>query len=361
MATSAPQLPAPKFSICLPTLNARAFLEERLESILTQTLTNWELIVCDSHSTDGTWEYLSQWAHDPRVHLHRVPKEGLYAGWNECLKRATGKYVYIATADDTCTPELLERLAEPMDGNENIAVAYCGYRAIDGHGQELTLRRTTFQKFIEPWMDARHDVDGRALFLVTCAFDHNWGSVTGFAFRRALLERTGLFRTDMGMNADCEWALRTLLASPLVAFIPGRLATWRLHETQASRDWGMEDARLCRDSMRDLLNDAQAGLPEAWKTVPGWREQLMLKREWSYEELSSLFRFVARSNPRRFLAQCWRVGKQDPRLFFHQLFRLFAFPPMPTSSWEAHAQHLLATFPCDWPPASISPADRPSF
>ncbi len=50
----------PLVSICLPTLNARRFLEPRMESILAQTLTDWELIVCDSYSNDGTWEYFQQ-------------------------------------------------------------------------------------------------------------------------------------------------------------------------------------------------------------------------------------------------------------------------------------------------------------
>ena len=73
----------PVVSICLPTLNARAFLKERIDSILEQTLTGWELIVCDSFSNDGTWEYLQQYNGDPRFRLYQVPREGLYAGWNE--------------------------------------------------------------------------------------------------------------------------------------------------------------------------------------------------------------------------------------------------------------------------------------
>jgi len=59
----------PIVSICLPTLNARRYLAPRMESILTQTRTDWELIVCDSYSDDGTWEYLQQFKDDSRVRL----------------------------------------------------------------------------------------------------------------------------------------------------------------------------------------------------------------------------------------------------------------------------------------------------
>ena len=109
----------PLVSICLPTLNARRFLEPRMQTILAQTLADWELIVCDSFSDDGTWEYFQQFKHDPRVRLYQVPKEGLYAGWNECLRRCRGEYVYIATADDTCKPELLEKMVGALGKTES--------------------------------------------------------------------------------------------------------------------------------------------------------------------------------------------------------------------------------------------------
>jgi glycosyltransferase involved in cell wall biosynthesis len=109
----------PLVSICLPTLNARRFLEPRMQTILAQTLADWELIVCDSFSSDGTWEYFQQFKQDPRVRLYQVPKEGLYAGWNECLRRCRGEYVYIATADDTCKPELLEKMVAALGKAES--------------------------------------------------------------------------------------------------------------------------------------------------------------------------------------------------------------------------------------------------
>jgi glycosyltransferase involved in cell wall biosynthesis len=90
-----------------------------MQTILSQTLADWELIVCDSFSSDGTWEYFQQFKQDPRVRLYQVPKEGLYAGWNECLRRCRGEYVYIATADDTCKPELLEKMVAALGKTES--------------------------------------------------------------------------------------------------------------------------------------------------------------------------------------------------------------------------------------------------
>lgn len=102
-------------SICLPSLNGRSFLKDRLNSIMAQTLTDWELIVCDSYSDDGSWEFLQQFADDGRIRLYQVPRAGLYAGWNECLKRCRGEYVYIATVDDTCEATFLEKMVGALE------------------------------------------------------------------------------------------------------------------------------------------------------------------------------------------------------------------------------------------------------
>src|SRR5690348_5094098 len=105
----------PLISICVPNLNKRRFLEERMEALLAQTFTDWEMIVCDSYSDDGSWEFLEKFKTDPRIRLYQVPRAGLYAGWNECLQRSRGTYINIATSADTAVPTLFEKLVEPLE------------------------------------------------------------------------------------------------------------------------------------------------------------------------------------------------------------------------------------------------------
>ena len=67
----------PLVSICLPNLNARPFLEERFHTILGQTLQDWELFVYDSHSDDGSWELIQDFAKkDARIRILQGPREG---------------------------------------------------------------------------------------------------------------------------------------------------------------------------------------------------------------------------------------------------------------------------------------------
>src|SRR5438132_5350203 len=94
----------PLISICMPHLNSQPFTEERMQTILNQTIRDWELIVVDSDSNDGSREILENCASsDPRIRLIQGPRDGIYTNLNRALKLSKGEYVYIAMSDDTMT------------------------------------------------------------------------------------------------------------------------------------------------------------------------------------------------------------------------------------------------------------------
>src|ERR1700747_2800360 len=99
-------------SIILPNLNTPLpFLKERVRSILAQTNTNWECIIVDGFSDNGSWEYLVEIAaKDKRFILNQFKKEGIYKAWNCGIELAKGEYIYIATSDDTMEPNCIEEL-----------------------------------------------------------------------------------------------------------------------------------------------------------------------------------------------------------------------------------------------------------
>src|SRR5262249_28527342 len=124
-------------SVCLPSLNTFPFLEERVSTILGQTFVDWELIVIDSYSDDGSWEFFQKLAHtDSRVAISQAPR-GLYQSWNACIERAQGKYIYFATSDDTMAPDCLEKLASALEEHVDCDVAACPLTAIGGDGKPL--------------------------------------------------------------------------------------------------------------------------------------------------------------------------------------------------------------------------------
>src|SRR5438128_6808236 len=130
---------APKVSLLLPSLNARRFLEPRVDSLLKQTFADWEAIVLDSQSTDGSWEFFQSVAeNDSRFRPYQIPREGLYAALNRGLELATGEFLHIATADDSMSPEFLTEMLEALARCSKAGIAACDVLLIDRNGNELS-------------------------------------------------------------------------------------------------------------------------------------------------------------------------------------------------------------------------------
>src|SRR3954471_8256298 len=101
----------PLLSIGLSVYNGEPFIREALDSLLSQTFRDFELIVSDNASTDGTSEICEAYAaRDSRVRYYRNEKN-MGAGWNtrRVFSLARGQYFKWAACDDICAPEFLER------------------------------------------------------------------------------------------------------------------------------------------------------------------------------------------------------------------------------------------------------------
>lgn len=130
-----------KVSILLPCFNGQPFLRECIESLLKQTHSNWQAIVLDSYSTDGSWQFLrSVAAGDSRFQLYQIPRDGLYAALNRGIQLATGEFLHIATADDKIRPEFLETLLDLLGACPEAGIAACDVRLINRDGGDLTAK-----------------------------------------------------------------------------------------------------------------------------------------------------------------------------------------------------------------------------
>lgn len=337
-----------KVSICLPTLNARRFLPERMDSIVGQTLADWELVVCDSHSEDGTWEYLRQFEDDPRVHLHAVPKEGLYAGWNECLRRATGEYIYIATADDTMETDCLERLCDALENQPDLDIVLSEARRIDEQGRALGARRPDVWKLLDPAPGRIERVPGTSFFLLLCGLASGFGSITGLMVRRRLFEKTGLFPADQWFLGDCEWALRAVLHSDVLV-LPDVLATWRSHGDQASSAWNLKAARIFLRTLERVLESEGDRMPARWRAVPRWRDRLLRARRVEAEMATKLVVSNLRDHWHRFPGWIADAARIAPAMLLKRLAGGFMLRDEHRADAVAETRRLLADFGEGWP------------
>jgi glycosyltransferase involved in cell wall biosynthesis len=128
----------PKVSIILPSLNNRQYLEERLQTILDQTFLDWELVIIDNYSDDGAWELIKEFAQkDVRFRISQAPREGIYVNWNNCIRLTRGEYIYIATNDDTMTPDCLEKMVRGLEKHLECEICHVICQIIDSKGKEV--------------------------------------------------------------------------------------------------------------------------------------------------------------------------------------------------------------------------------
>jgi glycosyltransferase involved in cell wall biosynthesis len=226
-----------KVSILLPNLNHREYLEERMQSIWAQTLEDWELVVVDGYSHDGSWEYFNQCARkDKRIRICQYKERGVYISFNRCIQLARGEYVYFATSDDGMEPSCLEKMVKALDEYPQCDIAHCKLRIIDEKNQ-LSTRLNWDNFFITRYfgdlINRKHirfaPHDGILHFSGSTVYI----SLTQILIRKTLFDNVGLFLTDFGSIADYEWVMRaTLLVNTF--HIPEYLATWRFHSDQVT-------------------------------------------------------------------------------------------------------------------------------
>lgn len=280
----------PLVSILLPTYNRVKYLRERIESIEAQSLRDFEVVVCDSGSNDGSRGLLEKWAkRDGRVRVFQVPRAGIYPAWNECVTRARARYVYWATSDDSMVPETLERLAAALKKYPECRVAMCGLAVVDDNGRmiagEAQWRNSPWGVF---WgrrgVLEREHVRRAPLDLVLAGVLHNpWHSSNQLLIERGIYGEFGVYRTDLGSGADFEWNIRVASAVNAV-FVPGAMVTLKHHGESATAASVTRNTRDMDVKIRilslvlDFVRGRDAGFAARLEAA-GWREPFLLQGE----------------------------------------------------------------------------------
>ena len=133
----------PLVSICIPCYNAEPFIGETLQSVLAQTYTNLEIIICDDQSKDNTLDVVKTFT-DPRISIHvNEHNLGSSGNYNKALSYATGKYAKLLCADDLITPDCIEKQVRAFEENEdeNIVLVTAEKRIINEKGKQLFVKK----------------------------------------------------------------------------------------------------------------------------------------------------------------------------------------------------------------------------
>lgn len=114
----------PLVSVCIPTYNGARFVEETINSVVTQTYSNIEILVSDHDSTDSTCSIIESFT-DNRIRLSILSSKGNAAtNWNACAKNAQGKYIKLLCQDDLLTPKCIELQVERLEGHPTASFCF---------------------------------------------------------------------------------------------------------------------------------------------------------------------------------------------------------------------------------------------
>lgn len=149
----------PAVSIVMPVYNARDMLHQAVQSVFAQTFDDWELIIVDDASTDGSYEYLKQIS-DPRVRLLR---NEINMKHPETVNRgndiARGKWFARMDADDIISPKRIEKQVEALEANPGIDILGCGTFITDKDLNLITIgRQPLTHKEITRWPTIRYRI-----------------------------------------------------------------------------------------------------------------------------------------------------------------------------------------------------------
>lgn len=207
-------------SVCIPTYQGAAYLGQAIDSVLAQTLGDFELLVVDNHSTDGTEALVAGYS-DPRIRFFRNDRNlGAEANWNRCLAEARGTYIKLLPHDDLLAPDCLRQqvAALEQDGDGRLALAFCARTVLDGAGRPLMQRGYgRAGDGAVPAAVLRRQCLRRGTNLL--------GEPGAVLFRRSLAQKVGGFDGEIGYVIDLDYWFRLLqhgdawyCAAPLASF-----------------------------------------------------------------------------------------------------------------------------------------------
>ncbi|BCL34897.1 glycosyltransferase family 2 protein [Nostoc sp. MS1] len=219
-----------KVTVCIPTYNRAHLLPYAVNSVLAQTYTDFEIIICDDGSTDNTPQIVSQW-HDPRIRYIRQPVNGGRSrNMRSGFEAACGSYFIKFDDDDALTPEFLEKTVAVLDADSRVDFVCTNHWIINQNNERVE------SATIENSRKWGKDKLQRGVIpnLMRETFLQQSLQVGSTLFRRACLQEVDYMRPQADGCEDFDLLVRLAIAGKQGYFIPEFLMEYRFHGGQTS-------------------------------------------------------------------------------------------------------------------------------
>ncbi len=276
-------VPSPAVTVILPVCDGERYLQEAIESIIDQDVSDWELVVIDNGSVDRTAEICREAARrDARVTVLRLPAPDLVAALNAGLAAARGTYVARMDADDVSLSSRLRRQISHLDRHPGVVAVGCAVDVVDEDGAPVGRVRM-------PQHDGRIR---RALLRGRSAMCH-----PTVVARRDAVVRAGGYRAGSYPAEDLDLWMRLGREGGL-ANLPIALLRYRRHGSAVSFTHAEEQARRAHQLVSaERRRRGLAPAPFA-PSVPKWASVTLYHLACARIALRSGNRAAARSHAR---------------------------------------------------------------
>ena len=226
-------------SVIVPCYNSAAFLEKTIESVFTQDLPEWELILVDDGSTDSTPEIIrAACARDPRIRGVRQANAGRATACNTGAAQSApeARYLFFLDSDDCLFPSALRRMSAYLDAHPDVGLVGSQFQEIDAAGKPFgTAKRSRWvpgRLFPRQLRDDEYETPFVTFFCAT-------GQGPFALFRKAVYAKTSGYCTEFGRlfaQEDTDIFCQMALQAP-VHYLTERLYFKRVHGTALTQQY----------------------------------------------------------------------------------------------------------------------------
>lgn len=275
---------SPRVTICLPTIGRLTYIKETLDSLKSQSLTDYELLILYNGGDTGVAGTLASLAgeHPGGRVLPEAAAIPMFANFNRGLREARGDYVAFFHDDDIYHADFLKRSVEALDANGTTAFAGSNYLVIDASSKVTGTRRLIKRTGVQPGHDFIRDLisRGRGVF-----------PTPGIVFRRSAFDDRG-WDENLSMHFGDFVVLMEMAETQDAMLIADPLVSIRLHGKNASNVEMSRSAPMLYRALIKYIEDFQLRWP-------------------LLEDFARTLRAPARSTLRRFLVWGWLSAADD--------------------------------------------------
>jgi len=254
----------PLVSVIIPNYNHKSYLKQRIDSVLNQSFQDFEVLIFDDASSDGSLELLNTYKRHPKVSHFIVNSKNSgspFVQWRKGIELAQGKYIWIAETDDFAEPTFLEETVSVMNNSESVALVYTDSKIVNKNGEhkgDWSTRKKSFFK-TKRWSD-NHNAKGKDEIIDYLLYKVTINNASAVLFRKKQLLKIDLDLLVRFKNVGDLYTYCSVLFENRISYIAQALNNYREHHlnlTKSNMNSGLFyiDALCCYNEIFNNLLD----------------------------------------------------------------------------------------------------------